>query len=82
MKVLAIPVPMSKFNPTTGQWEAPGVDLTPPKKNKVATYQPPTHVVFCGDKEPIAAPWWDDFRNDPMKSWKQQSCRPRQYKHK
>ena len=79
--VRAIPVPKSVFNPTTGQWEAPGIDLAPPKKNKAA-YKPPTHTVFSGEKGVIAVPWCKVNRNAPMKSWKQQSSRPRQYKHK
>jgi len=82
MKVLAIPVPRSIRNPITGKWEAPGVDLTPPKNNKKVVYQPPTHTVFCGDRAPVRAPWWNDVRADAIKCWKQQSVRLRQYRPK
>ena len=77
--VRAIPVPKSVFNPTTGQWEAPGIDLTPPNKNK-ATYTPPTPIVFSGEKGIMAAPWWGGVYRKTPKSWKHQSSRARQYR--
>lgn len=88
--VRAIPVPKSVFNPTTGQWEAPGINLTPPKKNKVAPYQPPTHIVFGGspvaDTDAIVKArklstdyWWNEGYRQTPKNWKHQSRRKKQH---
>ena len=77
--IRAISPPKVAFNPTTNTWEVPGrPNLTATQVKKPVA---PCNPVFSGDKEPITAPWYE-MRNEPIKCWKQQSVRLRQYRPK